>query len=430
MARQRYHVTKKIDEGGMAEIYLGEAESIEGIKRKVAIKRVLPDLNKNENFIQMFLDEARLSMQLTHANIVQVFDVGEAGGTYFIVMEFVEGYNLRKLFQRAVEVGYRIPLEIACFLTMEVCKGLAHAHEKRDSAGEHLHIVHRDLSPPNIMVSKSGEVKITDFGLAKAMTQLTVTDPGVVKGKFSYLSPEATEGQSVDHRADIFAAGIVLWEVLANRRLFLGKTDMDTVELVKQAKIPPLSKFNPQVTPEFEQIVNRALTKDPRKRFLSAKEFGEALANFLFSSNLKVTGYDLASMVQRLYSPDADSMESPEERIHTLIQDEILSLAMLGYTGASDIDASQPVAPGALKVGASAIDLSQFWDSGTIGTDAPQVQTNTSTEDLIRSLEGDEAVIPSGAAGADSGSSKMGLIIGIIVVLALIGVGVFFAVGT
>ncbi len=425
MARQRYHVTKKIDAGGMAEIYLGEAESIEGIKRKVAIKRVLPNLNKNAKFIQMFLDEARLSMQLAHANIVQVFDVGEAGGTYFIVMEFVEGYNLRKLFQRTVEVGYRIPVEIACFITMEACKGLGFAHSKTDSDGQHLHIVHRDLSPPNIMVSKSGEVKVTDFGLAKAMTQLTVTDPGVVKGKFSYLSPEATEGLAVDHRADIFAAGIVLWEMLANRRLFLGKTDMDTVELVKQAKIPPLSKFNSQVTPEFETIVNRSLAKDPRKRFLSAKEFGEALANYLFSSNLKVTGYDLASMLQRVYSEDAHA-ETPEERIHTLIQDEILSLAMLGYNGSTDTDASQAISPERLQVGVSGMDLSQFWSSGMVGGGAPEVAAKTSTEELIETLE-PRIMVPS----VQESGSKTGLIVGVITILALIGAAVaYYLLGT
>jgi serine/threonine protein kinase len=208
--RQRYQIQKKIDMGGMAEIFLGKAVSLGGIERTVAIKRVLPALTKNEQFIGMFLDEARLSMQLTHANIVQVFDVGRSSGTYFIVMEFVDGYNLRRVFQKASEVGFRIPLEIATYMIADVCKGLAHAHEKVDDHGTHLHIVHRDLSPPNILVSQSGEVKITDFGLAKALSHVSQTDPGVVKGKFSYLSPEAAEGKSVDHRADIFAAGICL----------------------------------------------------------------------------------------------------------------------------------------------------------------------------------------------------------------------------
>ncbi len=423
-SRQRYNITKKIDAGGMAEIFLGTAESIEGIKRQVAIKRILPKLVKDENFIDMFLDEARLSMLLTHANIVQVFDVGRSGDTYFIVMEFVDGYNLRRVFQKAVEVGYRIPLEIACFIMMETCKGLAHAHEKTDETGKHLHIVHRDLSPPNIMISKSGEVKITDFGLAKAMTQLTVTDPGVVKGKFSYLSPEATEGQTVDHRADVFAAGVVLWEILANRRLFLGKSDQGTVELVRKAEVPPLSKFNAEVTDEFERIVNRALARDPRKRYTSAREFGEAIANYLFTHNLKVTGYDLAGMVQRLFGAGAaEGLDSPGDRIATLIQDEILSLAMLGYSSQGGVDGSRPLDPEALRgSGQQLVDFTTFWKpSAASAPGAPRAQSG---EELARMLEGDSLV-----QAGDGGGSKTGLIIGVAVaVLAAAAAAVYFLV--
>ena len=423
-SRQRYNITKKIDAGGMAEIFLGTAESIEGIKRQVAIKRILPNLVKDENFIDMFLDEARLSMLLTNANIVQVFDVGRAGDTYFIVMEFVDGYNLRRVFQKAVEVGYRIPLEIACFIMMETCKGLAHAHEKTDETGKHLHIVHRDLSPPNIMISKSGEVKITDFGLAKAMTQLTITDPGVIKGKFSYLSPEATEGQTVDHRADVFAAGVVLWEILANRRLFLGKSDQGTVELVRKAEVPPLSKFNAEVTDEFERIVNRALARDPRKRYTSAREFGEAIANYLFTHNLKVTGYDLAGMVQRLFGAGAaEGLDSPGDRIATLIQDEILSLAMLGYTSQGNVDGSRPLDPEALRgSGRQLVDFTTFWKPSAAS--APGTPAAQSGEELARMLEGDSLVQAGGGGG-----SKTGLIIGVAVaVLAAAAAVVYFLV--
>ena len=366
-SRQRYQVIKKIDAGGMAEIYLGRSESIEGIARTVAIKRVLPHLTKNEKFINMFLDEARLSMLLTHANIVQVFDVGKSGDTYFIVMEYVEGYNLRRVFQKASELGYRIPLEIACYILMEVAEGLAHAHEKTDPDNNHLHIVHRDLSPPNIMVSRAGETKITDFGLAKAMTQLEITDPGVVKGKFSYLAPETAEGKEIDHRCDVFASGIVLWEILANRRLFLGKTDLDTVELVKAAQVPPLGKFNAQVTPEFERVVARALARNPKERYTSAREFGDALASYVFKHKLRVTKADVAEMVRQLFSDNgAEGMESPEERIATLIQEEILNLSMLGYSSPGDtIDGSRPLDPSRVKSGKPPkFDLSPYWSTG------------------------------------------------------------------
>lgn len=328
MARQRYHVIEKIDMGGMAEIYRGRATSLEGIEKEVAIKRVLPQLTRNQKFIAMFLDEARLSMHLNHANIVQVFDVGRADQTYFIVMEFVHGYNLRKIFQQANLRNLPVPIEIAVYITMQICNGLAHAHEKRDTDGNPLHIVHRDVSPPNALVSKAGEVKLTDFGLAKAVSQMEETDPGVVKGKFSYLAPETAGGMDVDHRADLFAVGIILFELLTNRRLFLGATDAETVELVEAAEIPSVSKLNPDVPRELQLIVEEALAKNPKKRFSSAKVFSQRLARWLSSENLTVTPYSLAEYLERLFSKE--EKEDPRARIDGMIAEEILNLSMLG----------------------------------------------------------------------------------------------------
>jgi serine/threonine-protein kinase len=444
--RQRYQIVKKIDAGGMAEIYLGAAESIEGIKRQVAIKRILPNLTKNTQFVDMFLDEARLSMLLTHANIVQVFDVGKSGQTYFLVMEYVDGYNLRRVFQKAVDTGVRVPLEVACFVMMEVCKGLAYAHDRVDDQGKHLRIVHRDLSPPNILLGKSGEAKITDFGLAKAMTQLSITDPGVVKGKFSYLSPEACEGNAVDHRADIFAAGIVLWEILANRRLFLGKTDLATVELVKKAQVPPLAGFNPQVTAEFEQIIQRSLNRDPRKRYTTAQEFGEALANYLFARNLKVTGYDVGRMLTRLFGAEGGATEHTEEIIAGLLQEEVLNLAVLNRDQLGGSDGSQPLDADGFEVAHNpVIDFHEFWTNLglPLGTGLPGNGQGTpglfgdvqSPGDLARALEGDDetsrapspAASPNGPKPAAQGKSKLwlGLVI-LVVVLGGAAAGAYF----
>ncbi len=330
MTRQRYKVLSKLDAGGMAEIYLARAVSVGGIEKNVAIKRVLPSLTKNKRFVNMFLDEARLSMVLNHANIVQVFDVGRADGTYFIVMEFVDGHNLRRILQRAAEKAFHLPVHHAAYILSEVCKGLAHAHEQRDTNGNPLGIVHRDISPPNILISRAGEVKITDFGLAKAMTQLEVTDPGIVKGKFSYLSPEAASGKPVDHRADIFAAGILLWEILAGRRLFHGKTDMETVELVRKAEIPSLVALNKEVTPQLEQIILKALTRDPKQRWHSARDYGDALSRYLFANNLKVTSYDIGRSLETLFSTATEVAEEPAERIGALIDEEVLNLSVLG----------------------------------------------------------------------------------------------------
>jgi serine/threonine-protein kinase len=369
MARQRYRVTEKIDMGGMAEIYRGRATSLEGIEKEVAIKRVLPQLTRNQKFIAMFLDEARLSMHLNHANIVQVFDVGRADETYFIVMEYVDGYNLRRVFQRANETNTVIPVEIAAYIMMQVCAALDHAHSKKGDDGNPLHIVHRDVSPPNVLLSRSGEVKLTDFGLAKAVSHAEITDPGIVKGKFSYLSPEAAGGQDVDHRADIFCVGIILFELLANRTLFLGKSDGETVELVEKAEVPSISRLNEGVPREFELILNKTLARDPRDRFTSAQELGNRLAEWLFAENLKVTSYDLAQFLGRLFGDVAE--EDPTERIDAMIAEEVLNLSMLGAGADSlTVDGSRPIDSEGLNApsqGSGRIALQDIWPEESAG---------------------------------------------------------------
>ena len=227
MAEQRYRVIDRLEAGGMAEVFRGEALSVQGFKKQVAIKRVLPHLAQNKSFIRMFLDEARLGARLNHANIVTVFDIGAADNTYFIVMEFVDGANLKHVLETLKKLGKRPGIKELLYIGLEICKGLSHAHSLRDDNGNSLNIVHRDISPPNILITRGGEVKVTDFGLAKATTQLEKTDPGVVKGKFSYLSPEAAMGKEVDARADVFAVGILLWEAMAGRRRPIAATSDD-----------------------------------------------------------------------------------------------------------------------------------------------------------------------------------------------------------
>ncbi len=297
MAQPRYKVIERIDAGGMAEVFKANSTSMQGFEKLVAIKRILPSLTQNERFVRMFLDEAKVSLHLNHTNCVHVFDLGIADGTYFIVMEFVNGTNLKKVIEFLDRKGRQMPLELAVFVAIEVCKGLTHAHEKTDQSGKPLDIVHRDISPPNVLISRAGEVKITDFGLAKAKSQAEVTDPGVVKGKFGYLSPEAAHGEEVDARTDIFAVGILLWEMLAGQRLFLGESDFATLQEVRKAKIPPLSKHRNDIPPGLEKVLRRALTKDPTQRFQTAEELARELAIFLFAHGQVVTNYDLAGLV-------------------------------------------------------------------------------------------------------------------------------------
>src|SRR6187402_572732 len=246
--QQRYKVLEKIASGGMAEVFRAESAGLEGFKKTVAIKRVLPHLAEKKQFIGMFLDEARLSAHLSHSNCVQVFDIGVGDNTYFIVMEYVDGADLKGVIEHRKKTGTPFPVEEACLICVRICEGLSYAHELTDNNGESLHIVHRDMSPPNVLITRFGEVKIVDFGLAKANSQLEKSEPGIIKGKFSYLSPEAAMGQEVDVRTDVFAVGIMLWELLAAQRLFLGDTDFQTVKKVQAAVVPEISTLNKRVT--------------------------------------------------------------------------------------------------------------------------------------------------------------------------------------
>ena len=347
--REKYKVIRKLDAGGMAEVYEAVAEGIEGFEKKVAIKRVLPHLAENKKFIAMFLDEARLSLHLSHANVVNVFDIGQAGGTYFIVMEYVDGTNLKHLMRKLKDRNHILPIEQSIFIIMEVCRGLSYAHGLKDRNGKKFNIVHRDVSPPNILISRQGEVKIVDFGLAKATSQLETTDPGVVKGKYAYLSPESATGKPVDHRMDIFCCGIVLYELLTGQRLFLGDNDVQTIKNVRAAEVPSLQQFNPAIPPELEHIVRTALAKDPAHRFQTCDDFAESLANFLFTYQLKVTGFDIQRSLERVVG-DPNKKIDKQAIINKFIQEEIAVFASLDnkMTLRKDLP-TRTISPGALE---------------------------------------------------------------------------------
>ncbi|MFT4703660.1 MAG: serine/threonine protein kinase [Bradymonadia bacterium] len=340
---QRYEVIERLDAGGMAEVFRSRAISIEGFEKQVAIKRVLPHLARNQKFVNMFLDEAKLSLYLDHANIVSVFDIGRAGETYFIVMEFVHGANLKRILEWFREKEEHLPIEVCAYIAIEVCKGLEYAHRKQAPDGSALGIVHRDVSPPNILLSREGEVKITDFGLAKAQSQIEVTDPGVVKGKFGYLSPEAAQGETVDQKTDIFAVGIVLWELLSGQRLFLGENDVETLQQVRKAEIPRLRDFQPGVPRELEDIARRALERDPARRFDTAREMGTAITKFLARHGLAVTSYDMAGVIRRI-GDNTDAAEPEHQKVMaTVIQDEINKLIRIDADAAARDENSGPL---------------------------------------------------------------------------------------
>ncbi len=322
--REKYNILKKLDAGGMAEIFLAEAESIEGFKKRVAIKRVLPELVQQRNLLAMFLDEARLSLRFNHANIAQTFDVGHSNDTYFIVMEYVEGTNLKRIIDVFRKRKAKLSVALSLYIMTEVCRGLAYAHDFKDNEGKLLNVVHRDVSPPNVLLSRQGEVKIVDFGLAKATSQLEITETGMVKGKFAYLSPEVAFGNPADPRSDIFACGIILFELLTGERLFLGENDIKTVELVRNAQVPSLRERNPEVKPELERIVRKALARSPLDRFSSCNELADALTGYLFDFGLKVTHTDVQRLVESYEKESSGADQKPLlSKIDQLIQQEI-----------------------------------------------------------------------------------------------------------
>jgi eukaryotic-like serine/threonine-protein kinase len=353
MPESRYRVTERIAAGGMAEVFKGVAESLQGFRKNVAIKRILPNLTKNQKFVTMFLDEARLSLFLQHANIVQVFDIGRVDDTYFIVMEYVDGVDLKAIFEWRRRIRKRLTVGQTIYMIMEVCKGLAYAHDLTNpDNGRPLGIVHRDISPANVLISRNGEIKLADFGLAKAASQVEATDPGVVKGKMSYLSPEAARGENVDQRADIFAVGILLYEALTSKRLFYGESDYQTVEMVRNAKVPPIGQQNPEVEPEFEEIVRKALARRVEDRFQSATDLQDALAHYWFSRGLKMIQRDIADLVRACQEDQSTASTSGRVKkpnlIDTILHEELDAFTSVGFDGqasAPGLEAGQAITP-------------------------------------------------------------------------------------
>lgn len=268
----KYFLVDKIATGGMAEIFKAKTFSHGGFENLVVIKRILGHLSENEDFVEMFIDEAKVSVSLQHANIVRVYDFGKVLSNYFIAMECVDGKDIRVILRKLAKERRYLPIEFALYIAHEICRGLGYAHSKTDLRGHPYGIVHRDMSPSNILVGYEGDVKIADFGIAKAEQNTYDTAEGVLKGKFEYMSPEQARGHEVDSRSDLFAVGILLYEMLTGRRLFKGESDVQTLEWIRQASVAPPSKVTPRVTPEIEAVVLKLLTAERDDRYQAAAD--------------------------------------------------------------------------------------------------------------------------------------------------------------
>lgn len=299
----KYILLERVASGGMAEVYLAKSTGVVGVNKFVAIKRILPQYSDHQDFIEMFKEEAKIAVNLNHGNVVSIYDFGVEKAQFFLVMEYVEGRNLRQILNELKKTNTQFTIEQIVYMMKEVAAGLDHAHRCIDgTTGKPLNIVHRDMSPQNIMVSYEGEVKIIDFGIAKAETQLEATKAGTLKGKYGYMSPEQADGQSIDPRTDIFSLGIVLWELLANDRLFTSNSEAAILRKIRECQVPSIRKINPSVPPELERIVNKALAKDKSLRYQTAAALHRDLNRFLNTQYPEFSPHDFSVFMKNAFS--------------------------------------------------------------------------------------------------------------------------------
>jgi serine/threonine-protein kinase len=300
----KYTLIRKLAVGGMAELFLALQRSVAGFEKLIVVKRVLPHLAKDQAFVELLLAEARIAATLNHPNVAHIYDVGEVDGQFYIAMEHIHGEDLRSIVRQMKKVGVTaFPLEHTLAIVLGCCAGLAYAHEKRDLDGEPMNIVHRDVSPQNILITFTGDVKLVDFGIAKASRSSTTEDgeTGQIKGKVPYMSPEQAQGLPLDARSDIFSLGIILFELCTGKRLFRGANEVETLRMIVEGEYPRPRSLNPNLHPRLEEIILRSLEKDPNRRYQSARDMQSDLEDYIREAQLKVSSLSLANWMQKLF---------------------------------------------------------------------------------------------------------------------------------
>ncbi len=297
----KYQLERRLAFGGMAEVYLGSVHGEAGFSKPVVIKRLHPRLNEDSEFVQMLIDEARITSQLSHSNICQVLDLGSVDDSYYIAMEFIAGEDLRTLQDCYGRNGEFVPVDAAVHIVCEVLAGLDYAHSKEDAQGQPMGVIHRDISPQNVLISYEGEVKVIDFGIAKAKSRVVQTQAGVIKGKFRYMSPEQASGRAIDQRTDVFAAGVVLYELLRGRPHSVDVPDTEVLRRMRDAEFEPIQRDRKEVPDQLLRIVSKALARKQRKRFSSAGEYRQALLRFLQARGSTFGRSDLAALMKAVF---------------------------------------------------------------------------------------------------------------------------------
>lgn len=302
-----YTLVRQIAVGGMAEIHLAKTRGLAGFEKFVALKMIHPNFAQDDQFIEMLIDEAKIAVQLQHVNIAHTFDLGRVGETYYIVMEFVDGADLYQILRKGSERDLDMPVDVAAFVAKEMANGLDYAHRKRDAGGQPMGIVHRDVSPQNVLVSTAGEVKLVDFGIAKATMKARQTAVGVIKGKYYYMSPEQAWGERIDHRSDIFSTGIVLYEMLTSQMLYLEEDIPRLLDMARKADIAPVRTVRKDVPPQLERIVMRALAKRAGDRYASAGDLATDLERFLHTYSPVFSPSKLAGHVEKALGQEPEA---------------------------------------------------------------------------------------------------------------------------
>jgi serine/threonine-protein kinase len=345
----RYELVAELASGGMATVFLGRILGAGGFQRFVAIKRLHPHLASEQEFVEMFLDEARLAASIHHPNVVPILEVGTSDRGYYLVMEYIEGDTLARLLARAATSRQRIPIPIVIRIVLDTLAGLHAAHELKDDNDHHMSLVHRDVSPQNILVGINGTARITDFGVARAATRLSSTRSGQLKGKLAYMAPEQARGGQIDRRADLFAVGTVLWEVLADKRLFKGEGEADTLNRVLFEPIPKLREVDPDIAPELEAVTMKSLDRDPDKRYPTASAFADELEKAARATSSIASVREVADYVQKLLGQDISQQReavrawlAQSEPSRTELDDRDIILGVGGATTTSSSAVSIP----------------------------------------------------------------------------------------
>lgn len=302
----KYLLLDKIATGGMAEVYKAKSYGVMGFEKLLVIKKILPHLSRNKDFVSLFINEAKVSVSLNHANIVQVYDLGVVGTDYYIAMEFIHGADLMRTARRAAQSGQPLPMELACFIVAEMARGLDYAHNLKDPSGQPLNVVHRDISPHNVLISYEGDVKLVDFGIAQVGKSLAAEEGRIAGGKYAYMSPEHLGAAPVDPRSDIYSAGIVLFELTTGTRLYAGMSVEDKKQAILQGTIPRPSAVNPNIPPRLEQIIFNSLARDPALRYQGALELQDDLIAFLYESGHRVNRVDCGNALKRVFREEYD----------------------------------------------------------------------------------------------------------------------------